>query len=296
MTVTNPSLCWWVWPVILFSATFIIGCIAPLSGLGGGVLFVPLATAFTPFNIDFIRGTGLILALTSALFSAPRFIKAGMANLRIMTAIASISAIASILGAVMGLWITSALPHGQSYVLVALGAVLFLIFVVMITSKKAEFPPDGKVDSFTAKLGLVGNWFEPNLDKIVEYKARRLPLGILCFSAAGFIGGMFGMGAGWVGVPVLNLVMGLPLKAAAATSMTIITVNSAAAAWPYIANGAMLTLIIVPSVVGISIGAALGARLALRVKPAFVRYLVIVMMLFCGLINIYKGLHGLAIL
>lgn len=286
---------WWVWPLILFVATFIIGCVAPITGLGGGVLFVPLATAFSPFNIDFIRGTGLILALTSSLFSAPQFIKAGLANLKIMTAIASVSAIASILGAMVGLWITSALPHGDSYIMIALGAILFLVFGVMITSKKMEFPPEGKADALATKLGLTGRWYEPNLKRVVEYKAKKLLLGIGLFSAAGFIGGMFGVGAGWVGVPVLNLIMGLPLKVAASTSMTIIAVNSAAASWPYIANGAILPLIVVPSIIGISIGASVGAKLALRAKPAFVRYLVIVVMLLCGLINIYKGLHGLSI-
>lgn len=296
MAVTSGALSWWVWPVILFCATGIIGCIAPLSGLGGGVLFVPLATAFTPFNIDFIRGTGLLLALTSALFSAPQFIRAGLANLKIMTSIASISAIASIIGAIMGLWVTNSLPNGENYILIALGAVLFLIFAVMITSKRMDFPPEGKIDGLVAKLGLSGSWFEPNLNKLVEYKPRRLVAGIGLFSAAGFIGGMFGMGAGWVGVPVLNLVMGLPLKAAAATSITIITVNSAAASWPYIANGAMLAMIIVPSILGISLGATIGTRLAMKAKPTFIKYLVIVLMLFCGVINIYKGLHGLAIL
>lgn len=291
----HAAVSWWIWPLILFLGTLIIGCVAPLSGLGGGVLFVPLATAFSPFNIDFIRGAGLMLALTSALFSAPQLIRKGMANLKIMTAIASVSAIASILGAVLGLWITNALPNGENYILIALGAVLFFIFGVMITSKKTEFPPEGKEDSLTAKLGLTGSWFEPSLNRIVEYKAKRLLLGIGCFSVAGFIGGMFGMGAGWVGVPVLNLVMGLPVKVAAATSMTIITINSAAASWPYIANGSMLALIIVPSVIGVSIGASIGARLAVRAKPAFIKYLVIVVMLFCGLMNIYKGMHGLNI-
>ena len=68
----------------------------------------------------------------------------------------------------------------------------------------------------------------------------------------GFIAGMFGLGAGWANVPVLNLIMGAPIKVAVSTSMAIITVNDAAAAWIYMAKGAILPLIVVPSVVGIS--------------------------------------------
>jgi len=63
---------------------------------------------------------------------------------------------------------------------------------------------------------------------------------------------MFGLGAGWANVPVLNLIMGAPIKVAVSTSMAIITVNDAAAAWIYMAKGAILPLIVVPSVVGIS--------------------------------------------
>jgi uncharacterized membrane protein YfcA len=287
------NISWWVWPVVLFSFTFIIGSIASLSGLGGGVLFVPLATAFSPFNIDFIRGAGLILALSTALFSAPHFIKAGLANLKIMIVITSVSTVTSIIGAIVGLWITSTLPQGQYYVLIALGGILFLIFGVMLTSKGVDFPKLEGIDAASMQSGLTGRWFEPTLRRIVEYRTTRLALGVICFSVVGFIAGMFGLGAGWAGVPVLNLVMGVPIKAAAATSMTIIAVNDGAAAWPYISSGGVLPLIVVPTVAGVSIGARVGAKMALRAKPAFIKYLVIVIMLVCALINIQKGLHGL---
>ena len=166
----------------------------------------------------------------------------------------------------------------------------------MITSKRVEFPTVEKVDSLSEKLELKGSWFEPSLDKVVDYKITKLPIGMVCFALVGFIAGMFGLGAGWANVPVLNLIMGAPIKVAVSTSMAIITVNDAAAAWIYMAKGAVLPLIVVPSVLGISIGARIGAWLAVRVKPAFIKYLVLSIMLFAALLDIYKGLHGLGIL
>ena len=287
---------WWVWPLILFCFTFSIGVIAPLSGVGGGVLFVPLATAFFPFSVDFVRGTGLIMALSSALSSAPQLIKKGLANIKIMSPVVVVSIITSVIGGIVGLWITNAFPAGKYYITIALGVVLFLIFIVMITSKRVEFPTVEKVDSLSEKLELKGNWFEPSLDKVVDYKITKLPIGMVCFALVGFIAGMFGLGAGWANVPVLNLIMGAPIKVAVSTSMAIITVNDAAAAWIYMAKGAVLPLIVVPSVLGISIGARIGAWLAVRVKPAFIKYLVLSIMLFAALLDIYKGLHGLGIL
>ena len=62
---------WWLWPLLLFAATFVIGVIAVLAGVGGGVLFVPIVGAVFPFHLDFVRAAGLMVALTSALSAAP---------------------------------------------------------------------------------------------------------------------------------------------------------------------------------------------------------------------------------
>jgi hypothetical protein len=287
---------WWFWPVILFLFTLVIGIIAPISGVGGGVLFVPLTTAFFPFSVDFIRGTGLIMALTSSLSSAPQLTKRGLANLKILAPVVVVSMVTSVIGGVVGLWITNTFPTGKYYVTIALGIILFLIFIVMGKSKRVEFPEVKKVDSLSQRLDISGAWFEPSLERVVEYRTTNLVIGLPAFAAVGFIAGMFGLGAGWANVPVLNLIMGAPIKVATSTSMLIITVNDAAAAWVYLANGAILPVIVVPSVLGITIGARIGARIAVKARPKFVRYLVMGIMLMAAILDIIKGLGGLGII
>ncbi len=284
---------WWFWPLCLFIFTLVIGIIAPISGVGGGVLFVPLTTAFFPFHVDFIRGAGLIMALTSALSSAPQLTKKGLANIRIMAPVVIVSIVTSILGGIVGLWITAAFPEGKYYVTIMLGIVLFIIFVVMLTSKRVEFPEVKKVDSISQKLGIAGAWFEPSLNRVVEYRTTNMAIALPAFAAVGFIAGMFGLGAGWANVPVLNLVMGAPIKVATSTSMMIITVNDAAAAWVYLSRGAVLPIIVIPSVIGITIGARIGARLAVVARPRIVRYVVLAVMLMAAVLDILKGLKGL---
>jgi len=284
------------WIGILFVFTFVIGLIAPIGGVGGGVLFVPLATAFFPFSVDFIRGAGLIMALTSALSSAPHLIKKGLANVKILPPIVIVSTITSIIGSVVGLWITNVFPLGEAYFTLSLGVILLFIFIVMVTSKRVEYPVVGRIDAFSKKLGLKGAWYEPSLNNIIEYETTNLPLGMITFSAVGFIAGMFGLGAGWASVPVLNLIMGVPIKASVATSMAIIAVNSAAASWVYIAKGAMLPLICIPSVLGITIGARIGAKLVEKAKPLFIKYLVLGIMIFAAILDILKGLRGMGII
>ena len=284
------------WIGILFVFTFVIGLIAPIGGVGGGVLFVPLAAAFFPFSVDFIRGAGLIMALTSALSSAPHLIKKGLANVKILSPLVIVSIITSIIGSVVGLWITNVFPLGEAYFTLSLGVILLFIFIVMVTSKRVEYPVVGRIDAFSKKLGLKGAWYEPSLNTTVEYETTNLPLGMITFSAVGFIAGMFGLGAGWASVPVLNLIMGVPIKASVATSMAIIAVNGAAASWVYIAKGAMLPLICIPSVLGITIGARIGAKLAEKAKPLFIKYLVLGIMIFAAILDILKGLRGMGII
>jgi len=287
------TLLQWIFSLFLF--TFAIGVVSPLSGVGGGVLFVPLATAFFPFSIDFIRGTGLIMALTSALSSTPYLIRRRLANIKIMSPLTVVSIITSILGGITGLWMTSAFPSSESYFAIMLGILLFFIFIIMISSKKVEFPDVKKVDFFSKKLNLTGSWYEPSFKRVIEYKITNLPLGLVFFGGVGFIAGMFGLGSGWANVPVLNLVMGAPIKISVATSMAIITVNSAAASWVYMAKGAVLPLICVPSILGVTIGSRIGAKLSTIAKPSFIKYLVMSLLVFAAIVDILKGLRGLGI-
>ena len=287
---------WWFWPTWMFFFTFVVGVIAPISGVGGGVLFVPIATAFFPFSMDFIRGTGLVMAMMSAFSATPHLMRKGLANLKLMTPLLIVSTVTSIIGGVAGLWITNAFPTGKYYLTIALGAVLFVIFVVMSKAKKLEYPEVGVCDRISAALDICGAWHEPNLGKVVQFKTSNLPISLMAFALVGFVAGMFGLGAGWANVPVLNMIMGAPIKVATSTSMAIITVNDAAACWIYIANGAVLPLILIPAILGVYLGAQIGAKLAHKAKPTFIRYLVMTILLAAGVIDIIKGLGGLDII
>jgi len=283
------------WIAILFFFSFIIGIIAPIGGVGGGVLFVPLATAFLPVNVDFIRGTGLIMAFTSSLASAPYLMERGLVSLRIVIPVALVSIAASIAGSLIGLWLTNAVPRGEYYFDLCLGILLLFVFCLMLLTKRVEYPERKRIDTLSARLGLQGSWFEPTLGKRVFYKTTNLLYGMLSFAGVGFIAGMFGLGAGWASVPVLNLVMGAPIKVATATSMAIIGINGAAAAWVYIGKGAVLPVLYVPSVLGVSLGARIGAKIAVRSQPLVIKYLVLAIMLLAAVLDILKGIRGIGI-
>ena len=104
------------------------------------------------------------------------------------------------------------------------------------------------------------------------------------------LAGLFGLGAGWANLPALNLVMGVPLKVSAGTSGFILSLVDSSAAWVYLNQGAVLPIIAVPSVVGMMLGARIGARLLHVMRASTVRKLVLVLLLFAGMRALAKGL------
>lgn len=272
---------WWAWPLALFVVCFFLGIVAVPAGVGGGVLFVPIVAAFFPFHLDFVRGAGLLVALSGALAAGPRLLSSGLANLRLAIAPALIASASSIAGALIGL----ALP--ESILQVALGTTILAILVIMWRARKSEFPRVDEPDSLSRALGLHGVFIDGNTGTRHQWRTHRTPLGLVLFIFIGIVAGMFGLGAGWANVPVLNLVMGAPLKVAVGTSSFVI---SPAAALVYLNEGALLPMIAAPSVAGMMLGSIIGARVLSVVSAASVRRLVLALMLFAGLRTLGKGL------
>ena len=217
---------WWFWPVALLFFCFILGIIAVMAGVGGGVLFVPLVSGFFPFHLDFVRGAGLLVALAGALAAGPGLLRRNFANLRLALPVALIASACSIVGA----------------------------------------------------------------GEVVDWKTHRTLAGLLLFIVIGIMAGMFGLGAGWANVPVLNLLMGVPLKVSVGTSKFLLSITDTSAAWVYLNQGCVIPLMAIPSIVGLMLGSVVGVRLLAKAKPKFIRIMVIAVLFFSGAKALLKGL------
>ena len=279
------TMAWWAWPLILLVLTFVMGILAALGGVGGGVLFVPIVSGFFPFHLDFVRGAGLLVALSGALAAGPGFLKLNLASLRLAMPVALIASTCAIIGAMIGL----ALP--TNVVQTALGATILGIVALMIAAKKSEFPDVQKADPISSALGIYGVYTEASLGKNIDWKIHRTATGLFLFIFIGLMAGMFGLGAGWANVPVLNLVMGAPLKISVATSKFLLSITDTSAAWVYLNQGCVIPMMVVPSLVGIMLGSFIGVRILRVAKPSFVRWLVVGLLLFAGAKAITKGLN-----
>jgi len=275
---------WWFWPLVLFFVTFVMGILAVLGGVGGGVLFVPIISGFFPFHLDFVRGTGLLVALSGALAAGPGLLKMNLASLRLAIPVALIASTCAIIGAMIGL----ALP--TNIVQIALGVTIIGICVLMLTAKKSTVPDVPQADRLSSALRICGIYQEASTGEIIDWKVHRTPLGLALFVLIGIMAGMFGLGAGWANVPVLNLLMGAPLKISVATSKFLLSITDTSAAWIYLNKGCVIPMMVVPSLVGIMLGSFVGVRLLKIAKPTFIRWMVISILAFAGIKALSKGL------
>lgn len=274
---------WWMWPALLFVACFVMGIVAVPAGIGGGTLFVPIVGGFFPFHLDFVRGAGLLVALASALAAAPMLLRGGLGSLRLALPLALLASASSIGGALLGL----AMP--VSVVQTALGLIVLGIVALMAVSKKSEFPMVTAPDRLSTALALNGVFVDGATSRRIDWQVHRSAAGLVVFLGIGVLAGMFGIGAGWANVPALNLLMGAPLKVSAGTSGLVLSLVDSSAAWVYVNKGAVLPMIAVPSVIGMMLGAKIGARLLDVLKGSVIRRMVIGVLLFAGLRALLKG-------
>jgi uncharacterized membrane protein YfcA len=288
----------WGWIFGFFFLSFAIALVAVIGGIGGGVLFTPFMLAFTPVDSLIVRATGLIVAMFSGLVSTGPFMRRGLANLKISIFCAAAYGIGAFAGAQSAIYVAKNLGDtGEGLVRLALGVILASLAIYFIVGgRKIEWPEVTKVDRFTRWLDMSQPYYEVSLRRVVDYPLTRAGGVIAAIVCVGMLSGFFGLGAGWAIVPAQNLIMGVPLKVAAANSGVLLGMGDCIAVWPYLLMGAIIPVFAAPWLVGQVLGGLLGALILIRVKAGFVRYLLIGFMFFACFGLLTKALNMLGVM
>ena len=290
----SPAAAWGIVAGSLVLST-LIAIIAVLGGVGGGVLFTPILLGFTSVDTLLVRSTGLVVAMFSGLVSSGPFMRRGLADIKLVFYCAIPIIVGATGGAHSAIYLAGRMGEmGDALVRFLLGLVLvFIAIMFIIGGSRTEYPRPKRIDSLSQRLGLASSYWEESLGNRVDFHATRaLPGGIL-FLLVGFLGGFFGLGGGWAVVPVLNLVMAVPLKVSAASSGVLLAIGNAAAIWTYIVKGALIAVLAAPWMLGQVIGGILGAHILAHVKAAFVRNILIGLLILTSLKLISRGIEGL---
>lgn len=287
-----------LWMLAFFLISFAIGILSVIAGIGGGILFTPLMMAFTPVNSVVIRATGLIVSMFSGLMSTGFFLKKGLGNFRLCLVLMVSQGVGALLGAQAAIAAADEFGDtGEGVIRILLGILLAAVIIYFLHGgKKLEHPNIQHIGSITKWMKLDHSYLEESEGKVYSYKVRRIVLGLVFLLGIGFLGGFYGMGAGWAITPVQNLLLGVPMKVATANSGIILGMGATVSVWPYILAGAIIPLFVLPWLAGQVLGGFLGSMLFVKVKVKVIRFILIGIMAFTCFSLIADGLFRLYIM
>jgi len=269
--------------LIVLAGSFLAGLVGALTGLGGGVIIIPMLTLLFGVDIHYAIGASLISVIATSSGAAAAYVKEGISNIRI----GMFLEIATTLGAVGGAMIAVYAP--TDIIAVVFGFVL--IFSAVISLKKKS---ENLVQYSGGKLShiLKLNNSYPTEHGEISYTAHNVPGGFIMMVIAGLISGLLGIGSGALKVIAMDHFMKLPFKVSTTTSNFMIGVTAAASAGIYMQRGYINPGLSMPVVLGVITGAFLGSKILVKSKTKWLRILFACIITFLAVQMIYNGLTG----
>jgi uncharacterized membrane protein YfcA len=286
------------------------GLFGSLLGLGGGILIVPLLTLAFGLPLITAVGVSLVCVIMTSGAAAGVYLERRVANLRLGMTLELFTAIGALVGGMVAFLIPERALEGLFAAL--------LVYTALTMARRREPgragarpapQPAGPEDD--ARDEAIADEPEPAepaagpatvptpstaIDSVPpsaaastsfvaglagpDYTVHRLGPGIVGAVAAGVASALLGIGGGLVKVPVMNVVMGVPLRVATATSNLMIGITASAGAIIYLIRGGLDAYAAAPTAIGVFIGASVGSRVAHRIRLPVLRGLFVVILLY----------------
>ena len=270
--------------LVAYVVSVVAGMFGAILGLGGGIIVVPSLTLLLQVDIRYAIGASIVSVIATSSGAGATYVKERLTNLRV----AMLLETATTTGALGGAFLAGIVAGRWLYLV--FGLVLAYSAFQMWRKPRREAAAQIPADSLADRLRLLGTYYDNASATEVRYRASRTVWGLAASALAGIVSGLLGVGGGIIKVPAMNLVMGLPLKVASATSNFMIGVTAAASAGVYFCRGDVNPFIAAPVALGVLSGAMIGTYVlrhmrtsALRVAFTAVLVLVAVQMVWRGL-------------
>lgn len=267
--------------IILFFGAYAAGLLGSLTGLGGGVIVIPLLTLVFNVDIRYAIGAALLASIATSSGAASAYVKEGITNIRL----GMFLEIATTIGAIIGAIIAVHLPTNT--VAIIFGVILIFSAVMTLRRKREGTIKEGSKLSYALKL----NSSYPEKGKLVEYKLKNVIGGFSLMTVAGTISGLLGIGSGALKVLAMDSTMRIPFKVSTTTSNFMIGVTAAASAVIYLQRGYMVPGIAFPVILGVLGGAFTGSKLLSKINPKTLKMIFCVAITLVAVQMIYNGLN-----
>ena len=269
--------------VLLFLGSLVAGLLGALTGLGGGVVIIPMLTLLFKVDIHYAIGASLVSVIATSSGSASAYVREGISNIRV----GMFLEIATTTGAIIG---AAVAVHAPTHVIAIIFGVVLIISAALSLRKKKESGTDKQTGQLAAWLKLNGSY--PGPEGTVRYNVARVPGGFLMMMVAGTISGLLGIGSGALKVIAMDNIMKLPFKVSTTTSNFMIGVTATASAAIYFQRGYIDPGLAFPVVLGVLAGAMGGAKLLIGGQIGWLRILFAVVVTFLAIQMIYNGITG----
>ncbi len=268
---------------LIWLGSFLAGLLGSLTGLGGGVVIVPLLTLGFGVDIRYAIGASLVSVIATSAGAASAYVKEGYTNIRI----GMFLEIATTLGALCGAFLASQIH--TSLLAVIFGVVLIHSAYLSLRPRYEEGGTDWP-DRLSTRLRLDGSF--PTAEGRQTYYVHAVPAGFGLMFLAGSLSGLLGIGSGAVKVLAMDHFMRIPFKVSTTTSNFMIGVTAAASVGIYLNRGYIDPGLSMPVMLGVLMGALSGARILVKTKTRLLRLIFSIVILFLAAEMIYNGLTG----
>lgn len=269
--------------LLIFIGSFIAGFLGSLTGLGGGVVIVPLLTSVFGVDIRYAVGASLVSVIATSCGAASAYIKEGYTNLRI----GMFLEVATTTGAIVGALIATFVSVKALTVVLA---VVLLYSAYLSGQPKPENPENESADPIAIHLRLNSTYPTPN--GLMSYQVHSVPVGFGVMWIAGVLSGLLGIGSGAFKVLAMDQAMRLPFKVSTTTSNFMIGVTAAASAGVYLARGYIDPGLSMPVMLGVLPGALLGAKVLVGAKTQLLRTVFSLVLALMAFKMVYNSLSG----
>ncbi|MGA9510046.1 MAG: sulfite exporter TauE/SafE family protein [Candidatus Sulfotelmatobacter sp.] len=269
--------------LIVAAGSLVAGFLGALTGLGGGVVIVPMLTLLLGVDIRYAIGASLVSVIATSSGAAAAYVREGISNIRIGMFLEVATTLGAIAGAILATHIST-------------GAVSVVFGVVLIGSaslswkRPAKNASDALPDALATRLRLNGSF--PEDGGIRKYNVRRVPLGWGLMFGAGTLSGLLGIGSGAMKVLAMDQAMKIPFKVSTTTSNFMIGVTAAASAGIYLSRGYIDPGLSMPVMLGVLVGSLLGTRVLVWAHPKWLRRVFSIVIVVLGSEMLYKGISG----
>ncbi len=266
------------------AVTFLCGCIVGLMGaflgIGGGVIIIPILTILLGYPIHEAVATSLAVVVANSVATSYTYMGSGMVNLRLGLVIAVFSILGSLIGGVIGLNASARALY------LTLGCAQIITSAFMLKKRTAKIVPTEGVGLFS------GEFYDPAEKQTIRYTPRKLPSAFAVSGVAGVLSGMVGVGGGVFVVPAMNILSGVPIKAATTTSGLIMGFTAAGGGILFFLHGYTQTDVVAAMVPGVFISSRIAARFFAKINSAKIYRSFVIFLIFIAIQMIYRGIKG----